>query len=310
MRTKSLALLCLLSAAVLVAGACTSKPKGTVNTPPTAVVLAAPTSGALPLPVDFSGTLSSDAGGSIVSYDWDLGDGNTETQAEFSHSYSVEDAYTVTLTVTDNKGATGTDTVDITVGPMAEPNLGCNDSTGALSLIYNGPIDSYKNAQLANNTTGCGSDPINNHLSVVSALDIAGATAACQAGADPAVSGVINLVAAGFTTLPVTAWTCLNGVGAPELLLDGACYPLNNNALAVQFAGPRNTLNNASVHSPVDCSDTVAPAFTYVQHSTQAAALALCTSLDPLFDAAGALNLGGTGLFPSMPQDAYVCSTA
>ncbi len=81
--------------------------------------------------MDFSGTLSSDAGGTIVSYDWDLGDSSTETQAEFSHEYTVEDVYTVTLTVTDDKGATDTATTDITVGPMAEPTVGCNKGTGS-----------------------------------------------------------------------------------------------------------------------------------------------------------------------------------
>ncbi len=110
-----MALTCLMSAAVLVAGACTAKPAGTVNTPPTAVLLAAPDSGAPPLLVDFSAALSSDAGGLSTSWEWDLGDGTTETAEEFSHNYTTEGVYTVVLTVIDDKGATDTDTVDITV---------------------------------------------------------------------------------------------------------------------------------------------------------------------------------------------------
>ena len=64
MRSKFMALLCLLSAVVLVSGACTSRPK--VNAPPTAVIVASPLSGDPGVEVLFSGLLSSDVGGSIA----------------------------------------------------------------------------------------------------------------------------------------------------------------------------------------------------------------------------------------------------
>ncbi len=301
MRTKFMALPCLLSAVVLLAGACTTKPAA--NTPPTAVLLAVPTAGALPLEVDFSGLLSADAGGSIVAYDWDLGDGSTETQAEFSHTYTVEDVYTVTLTVTDNMGATDTDTVDITVGPAAEPAVGCHDTTSTISIFYNGPIDSYKNAQLTNNTTGCGSDPLNSYLTVVSALDQPGATAVCQAGADPAVTGVVNLNALGFNSVPSTAWFCLNPLGFPELLEAGTCHPVGT--ASVKYDGPRNTLDNVTLYSGNLCEGTPGPTFTYVQHSTQPSAVTECAAVDAAFNSA--TNLAA--LIPTLPGDTYICQT-
>ncbi|MFT4220201.1 MAG: PKD domain-containing protein [Microbacterium sp.] len=56
---------------------------------------------------EFTSDGSSDAGGSIASYLWDFGDGETSTQANPSHTYAAAGTYSITLTVTDNDGATG-----------------------------------------------------------------------------------------------------------------------------------------------------------------------------------------------------------
>ena len=76
------------------------------------------------------GSKSFDATGSILSYDWDFGDGNTGTGASLPHTYASEGLYPVTLTVTDDDGLThtATTTADITVSenlpPVADPG-GC-----------------------------------------------------------------------------------------------------------------------------------------------------------------------------------------
>ena len=93
-------------------------PLGTPNTPPTAVAAANPISGIAPLTVNLSSAGSNDSDGSIVSYRWDFGDGSTaSTSASPSHVYSTAGNYTAILTVTDDRGATGTSQVAIAVSP-------------------------------------------------------------------------------------------------------------------------------------------------------------------------------------------------
>lgn len=59
---------------------------------------------------------SSDADGMIVDTSWDFGDGSAGASgAAASHSYDAEGSYEVTMTVTDDKGATATATQHVTV---------------------------------------------------------------------------------------------------------------------------------------------------------------------------------------------------
>ncbi len=55
------------------------------------------------------------AGGTIESYEWDFGDGNTDTGSIVTHSYSAGATYTVTLTVTDSNGKSAVTSVEVTV---------------------------------------------------------------------------------------------------------------------------------------------------------------------------------------------------
>lgn len=48
---------------------------------------------------------STDADGSIASWDWDMGDGTTLSGDAVTHDYAAAGDYTVTLTVTDDQGA-------------------------------------------------------------------------------------------------------------------------------------------------------------------------------------------------------------
>jgi PKD repeat protein len=85
---------------------------GTVtNNPPTAAF----TTSATDLSVAFDGTSSSDSDGTISSYAWTFGDGGTATGASPNHAYAAGGTYPVTLTVTDNGGATDSTTQLITV---------------------------------------------------------------------------------------------------------------------------------------------------------------------------------------------------
>jgi len=63
--------------------------------------------------------LSSDADGSIVSWSWEFGDGSTSTLQNPTHQYADDGTYNVTLTVTDDDGATDTITKQIVVSNVA-----------------------------------------------------------------------------------------------------------------------------------------------------------------------------------------------
>lgn len=76
--------------------------------------------------VYFDGSGSTDDG-TIVSYDWDFGDGTTGTGASVSHIYSAVGTYDAVLTVTDNGGLTNSDTAVITISEVpAAPTAWAN----------------------------------------------------------------------------------------------------------------------------------------------------------------------------------------
>lgn len=58
---------------------------------------------------------SADSDGTIVSWLWDFGDGATSTRQNPNHRYSKFQNYSVTLIVTDNKGATGSTSTTLSV---------------------------------------------------------------------------------------------------------------------------------------------------------------------------------------------------
>jgi PKD repeat protein len=119
------------------------------NSPPTASFTYTCTD----LACDFDGTASSDSDGSIVSYDWTFGDGATASGSTASHTYAASGDYTVTLTVTDDGGATGTDSQTVSVSdgsnaaPVASFTFGCTDLDcsfdGSGSSDSDGSIVSY-----------------------------------------------------------------------------------------------------------------------------------------------------------------------
>jgi len=86
-----------------------------VNNPPVAQASIDPLLAPVGTVFTFDGSASYDENGTIVSYDWDFGDGTTGYGETTTHVYTSAGTYTVTLTVTDNDGATDTDTAIVTV---------------------------------------------------------------------------------------------------------------------------------------------------------------------------------------------------
>ena len=77
--------------------------------------------------ITFDGTGSSDPDGTIVSYDWNFGDGSTGTGVTPSHTYAAAGGYNVSLTVTDDAG--DTDTASTTATITDQGGGGCQGIT-------------------------------------------------------------------------------------------------------------------------------------------------------------------------------------
>ncbi len=78
------------------------------NPVPRARIEVARTYGASPFTVAFAGQGSSDPNGQVVRYAWDFGDGDQSQVPNPTHTFEAEgpQSFTVTLTVTDDEGAT------------------------------------------------------------------------------------------------------------------------------------------------------------------------------------------------------------
>ncbi|MBB5873745.1 microbial collagenase [Allocatelliglobosispora scoriae] len=104
------------------AGACAGTPP--VNTPPTARFTSAVTG----LSAAFTDG-STDADGTITGRSWSFGDGTSSTAANPVHAYATAGTYQVTLTVTDNLGATGSVTNPVVATSAAPECTGADIRT-------------------------------------------------------------------------------------------------------------------------------------------------------------------------------------
>ena len=85
------------------------------NQAPIADIQTSANNGQAPAVINFDAGSSSDSDGSIVSYVWNFGDGNNGAGAQLAHTFVSAGVYTVTLTVTDDDGASDSSSVQITI---------------------------------------------------------------------------------------------------------------------------------------------------------------------------------------------------
>ena len=79
--------------------------------------------------VTFSGSGSTDVDGFIADYDWTFGDASGASGAAVTHTYTSAGVFAVVLTVTDDDGATDTDSAAVSVsepGPNSIHVAGIN----------------------------------------------------------------------------------------------------------------------------------------------------------------------------------------
>jgi len=129
-------------------------PPRATNQPPVANA-GGPYSAAVGAPVTLDGSASRDPDGSIASYAWTFGNGTNGSGATPSATYATAGTFTVTLTVTDNGGATSQASTPVTVTANAQPPVASAGGpyagaantainfTGAASRDPDGSVVSY-----------------------------------------------------------------------------------------------------------------------------------------------------------------------
>jgi len=120
----------------------------TGSNPPTARFSATPSYGNSPLTVQFDASLSYDADGTISVYAWDFGDGTTGAGKTISHTFTAlaTTNITVTLTVMDNTGSTGSTSLVVTA---MVPVIVATDGPTA-SFTKSDPVTVYHSDNPAN----------------------------------------------------------------------------------------------------------------------------------------------------------------
>jgi len=73
---------------------------------------------------------SSSAVGDIASYEWDFGDGTTDTGLSTEHVYDESGTYEITLTVSDEQGRSDTETRTVEIGADGNETGGDGDGSG------------------------------------------------------------------------------------------------------------------------------------------------------------------------------------
>ncbi len=102
----------------------------TSNQTPHASFTVSPAIGIVPVEATLDGSASTDADGTITSYEWDFGDGTTGTGAIVTHTFDGAGPFVVSLKVTDNGGAENVFTQQLGYRTLAQVDVPvCGDQS-------------------------------------------------------------------------------------------------------------------------------------------------------------------------------------
>jgi PKD repeat protein len=188
------------------------------NTPPTAAFGTTVSQ----LSVAADGTASTDAQGPIAGYSWNWGDGQTDTGATATHVYEEAGTYTVTLTVTDAGGLTGSTSksVTVTAPPVnAAPTAAFTSSVANLAATFDGTGSSDTDGTIASwewsygdGTTGTGATSSHTYATAgtftatLTVTDNQGATATASRSVVTTTAPPAELAKDDFARTTATGW--------------------------------------------------------------------------------------------------------
>ena len=216
------------------------------NAPPVAAFTPTPSTGTAPLLVSFDANASSDPDGTLVSYEWTYGDGNTGTGVTATHTYTTAGNFTAQLIVIDDLGGRDTTSALITVLPGANQapiaNFTATPDSGSAPLTVlldattssdiDGTIQSY-NWDFGDTQTGTG-----NTISHV--FDTAGIYLVQLIVTDDSAASDTA-----FLTITVTADSTLAGPSAAITLTDS----IGSSPLAIGFDASASADSSANIVS-------------------------------------------------------------
>ncbi|MBB6599865.1 S8 family serine peptidase [Luteimonas sp. MC1825] len=236
---------------------------GTANTPPTAN-FSVSTSG---LVASFTDS-SSDSDGSIAARSWNFGDGSSSTATNPSKTYAAAGTYSVTLTVTDNGGATSSRTQSVTVssggggGSVLQNGVPVSGIAGAASSTQSWTISVPAGASNLTIASSGGTGDADLYVRFGSAPTTtaydcrpyrAGNAESCSFATPQA--GTYHVMLRGYSAFSgVTltgSYTAGGGGGSTQTYTNGTDYAINNNATVESPITVSGRSGNAPASTPV-----------------------------------------------------------